>query len=250
MLRLLRDPIVARNTSRSDFRLDALMNAADPVTLYIVTRGEDKLRLRPLVRLFLTMMFNRLLSADMAFENGQPVSPHRHRLLVLVDEFASLRRMEAVQEAMSKCAGYGIKVYLLTQDRAQIIAEYGVNETITSHCHIKAAYAPTNYHTAEWLSDLSGNATVVVEDVTESGPPGAFRKNTSRSYRTVSRPLLTPDEVMRLKAPRKDAEGKITEAGEVLVFAAGHPPVRAVQSLFFRDPEFLRRVSIPAPSTP
>jgi type IV secretion system protein VirD4 len=250
MLRLFRDPIVAANTARSDFRLDELMNAADPATLYVVTRGEDKLRLRPLVRLFLTMMFNRLLSADMRYENGQPVSPHRHRLLVLVDEFASLRRMEAVQEAMSKCAGYGIKVYLLVQDREQLIAEYGQNETITSHCHIKAAYAPTNYHTAEWLSDLSGNATVVVEDVTESGSPGSMKKNTSRSYRTVSRPLITPDEVMRLKAPRKDGDGKIVEAGQVLIFAAGSPPVLAVQSLFFRDPEFLRRVSIPTPSTP
>lgn len=246
MLRLFRDPIVARNTSRSDFRLDDLMNGPDPVTLYIVTRGEDKLRLRPLVRLFLTMMFGRLLSADMRFENGQPVAPHRHRLLVLIDEFASLRRMEAVQEALSKSAGYGIKAYLLVQDREQIIAEYGPNETITSHCHIKAAYAPTNYRTAEWLSDLSGNATVVVEDVTESGAPGSMKKNTTRSFRTVSRPLITPDEVMRLKAPRKDGAGRIVEAGHVLVFAAGHPPVAAVQSLFFRDPEFVRRVSIPA----
>jgi type IV secretion system protein VirD4 len=247
MLRLFRDPIVAANTARSDFRIDELMNGAKPTTLYIVTRGEDKLRLRPLVRLFLTMMFNRLSSADMRMAGGQPVSPHRHRLLVLIDEFASLRRMEVVQESLSKCAGYGIKAYLLAQDREQIINEYGPNETITSHCHIKAAYAPTNYRTAEWLSDMSGNSTVVVEDVTESGAAGALKKNVSMSYRTVSRPLITPDEVMRLKAPRKDADGKITDPGHVLVFAAGYPPVLATQSLFFRDPEFLRRASIPAP---
>jgi type IV secretion system protein VirD4 len=107
MLRLFRDPIVAGNTARSDFRINELMDAADPVTLYIVTRGEDKLRLRPLVRLFLTMMFNRLCSAHMKMDGGDPATPHRHRLLVLIDEFASLRRMEAVQEALSKAAGYG-----------------------------------------------------------------------------------------------------------------------------------------------
>jgi type IV secretion system protein VirD4 len=247
MLRLFRDPILRANTARSDFTIAGLINAERPVTLYVVTRGDDKLRLRPIVRLFLTLMFGKLAGADMRYVGGQALSPHRHRMLVLIDEFAGLRRMEAVEEAMSKCAGYGIKVYLLCQDREQILKEYGPNESVTAHCHVKIGFAPTNYRTAEWWSDLSGNATVVVDDVTESGAEGSLRRNYSRTYRTVSRPLITADEVMRLKAPAKDGRGRITDAGQVLVHVSGQPMTIAVQSLYFRDPEFVRRVAIDAP---
>jgi type IV secretion system protein VirD4 len=247
MLEVFTDPIVARNTSRSDFKIHDLMNDATPLSLYIVTRGNDKLRLRPLVRLFITMMFNKLLSADMQYVNGQAAPPHRHRLLALFDEFASLRRMETVQESMSKCAGYGIKVFLLCQDREQIINEYGQNENITSMCHIKLGVAPTNYKTAEWWSHLSGQSTVVVEDVSESRQDGSTKKNTSRTFRTVARPLLTPDEVMRVKAPRKGGDGKIKEAGQVMIHVAGQPMFLAEQSLYFLDPEFQRRVAFNAP---
>jgi type IV secretion system protein VirD4 len=247
MLGRLRDPILRRNTSRSDFRIDDLMNADRPVSLYVVRRGQDALRLRPIVRLFYTMMFNKLMSADMKYVAGQAVSPHRRRLLVLMDEFASLRKMETMQEAMSKCAGYGIKVFLLCQDREQIINEYGQNENITSMCHVKLGVAPTNYKTAQWWSDLSGQATVVVEDVTESKQSGSSSKNYSRTYRSVGRPMMTPDEVMRLQAPRKDETGQIAEAGQVMIHVAGQPMILATQSLYFRDPEFLRRVAINAP---
>jgi type IV secretion system protein VirD4 len=49
-LDLYRDPTVAKNTSRSDFRIRDLMHYTDPVSLYIITQPNDKDRLRPLVR--------------------------------------------------------------------------------------------------------------------------------------------------------------------------------------------------------
>jgi hypothetical protein len=62
----------------------------------------------------------------------------------------------------------------------------------------------------------------------------------------VPRALLTPDEVTRLKAPTRDAAGLITAPGELLVFKTGQRVIRATQSLAFRDPEFRRRMAIPA----
>jgi len=41
-LDLFRDPTIARNTSRSDFRIQDLMHYVDPVSLYIVTKPNDK----------------------------------------------------------------------------------------------------------------------------------------------------------------------------------------------------------------
>ena len=59
-LDLYRDPTVAKNTSRSDFRIRDLMHYADPVSLYIITQPNDKDRLRPLVRIVVNMIVRLL----------------------------------------------------------------------------------------------------------------------------------------------------------------------------------------------
>ena len=246
MMRLLNDPIVARNTAHSDFRLLDLMNRERPITLYVVTKAADKLTLRPLVRLFLSMAMNALTSVDMKKDtDGNPVAPHRHRMLMLIDEFASLGAMPTFQDAMSKCAGYGIKCYLLAQDREQIIDAYGPHESITSHCHVKSLYAPTNLNTQKWISDLLGPSTIEVEAITESGARGSPMRNVSRTFHTVNRPLLTSEEVGRLKAPTKKGD-QIVEGGQVLVLVAGRHPILAEQALYFRDPVFQARARLDA----
>src|SRR5258708_19744885 len=47
-LTIYRDPVVANNVSRSDFRIRDLMYSDQPVTLYIVTEPFDKARFHPL----------------------------------------------------------------------------------------------------------------------------------------------------------------------------------------------------------
>ena len=58
-LDLFRDPTIAKNTSRSDFRINELMNYVDPISLYIVTKPNDKARLKPLVRIVVNMIVRR-----------------------------------------------------------------------------------------------------------------------------------------------------------------------------------------------
>jgi len=59
-LSLYRDPVVANNTSHSDFHIHDLMHDDDPVSLYLVVRPADADRLRPLVRLVITQIVRRL----------------------------------------------------------------------------------------------------------------------------------------------------------------------------------------------
>lgn len=82
---LFQDPLIARNTGHSDFRIMDLMNHEAPVSLYVVTRGDDKERLRPLIRLALTMITRKLMGVELRFHDGRPVMPHRHRLLLMLD---------------------------------------------------------------------------------------------------------------------------------------------------------------------
>jgi type IV secretion system protein VirD4 len=239
-----RDPVLAKNTASSDFAIDELMNADRPVTLYIEARGEDELRLRPLVRLFLTLAVGQLISTPPVIVDGNEQIPHRHPLLLAIDEFASLGKMEPMEMALSKSASMGITALLLCQDYEQIVAAYGQHENITGHCGVISAYAPNNAETAEWLSRKTGESTVVTEEVAEAQQPGLGRRSQTSTYRSIARPLLTADEVTRLRAPTRDAAGLITSPGELLVFQAGQHVIRATQSLAFRDPEFQRRMAL------
>lgn len=249
-LSLYRDPIVRHHTSRSDFRIMDLMNAERPVSLYLVSRDEDKDRMRPLLRLILNQIVRVLLRPEIEFKNGRELPPHKHRLLLMLDEFPSFGKLEIVQEALAYIAGYGIKAYLIMQDIAQLWAAYGRDETIMSNCNVRVAYAPNKIETAKWLSETSGTKTELKWQITESGKRfGAIADSFSRSAQETSRPLITPDETMRLRAPVKSRKGEITEPGDMLVFVAGHAPIMGTQSLFFRDPTFLSRSKLTPPAT-
>lgn len=98
-LSLYRDPIVARNVSHSEFCIRDLMRHDSPVSLYIVTQPTDKARLRPLVRVLVNIIV-RQLADRVSFENGRPGARYRHRLLMMLDEFPSLGKLDIMQESL------------------------------------------------------------------------------------------------------------------------------------------------------
>ena len=201
-LTLYSDPLVAKNTSASDFTIDDLVNHERPVSLYLVVPPSDKIRLRPLIRLMFTMTVNRL-TEKMVFQ-GAEQKRNKHRLLLLIDEFPSLNRMEVFADALSYMAGYGLKAYLITQDIRQIVDAYGNNESIVSNCHVRIAFAPNQFETAELLSKMTGTTTVQKASYNFSGSrlsPVMGHINASVDH--IERPLMTPDEVLRLKPPQK-----------------------------------------------
>lgn len=249
-LALYRDPIVNRNVSKSEFKIKDLMNSDSPVSLYIVTQPNDKARLRPLVRIMVNMIV-RLLADKMEFENGSPKASYKHRLLMMLDEFPSLGKLEILQESLAFVAGYGIKCYLICQDINQLKSRetgYGQDETITSNCHIQNAYPPNRIETAQHLSKLTGQTTVIKEQITTSGRrTSAMHSNVSRTTQETQRPLLTDDECLRMPGPKKAADGKIKQAGDMVVYVAGYPAIYGRQILYFQDETFSARSKIPAP---
>ena len=246
-LSLYRDPVVGGNTSRSDFKIADLMDHVSPVSLYFIAAPTHLSRLTPLIRLLLTRIVMGL-TEQMTYDNGRSKTAHKHLLLLMLDEFAALGRMDVFEKALAYISGYGIKAFIIIQDRQQLLKAYTAQESILSNCHIQIAYAPNNIETAEWLSKMAGTTTVVKEQITTSGkrfggPPSQF----SRSYQEVARPLLTPQEVRNLPKAVTDGNGNIIEAGEMLIFAAGMQVIRGRQILYFLDPTFSERSKIPPP---
>jgi type IV secretion system protein VirD4 len=250
-LTLYSDPLVARNTSASDFTINDLVNNERPVSLYLVVPPSDKIRLRPLIRLMFTMVVNRL-TEKMAFE-GAEQKRNRHRLLLLIDEFPSLNRMEIFADALSYMAGYGLKAYLITQDIRQIVDAYGQNESIVSNCHVRIAFAPNQYETADLLSKMTGTRTVQKASYNFSGSRfSPIMDHVNASVDHIERPLMTPDEILRIRPPQKaeygDAE-RIVAPGHMLIFVSGHFPILGTQILYFTDREMAKRAEIPPPSS-
>jgi type IV secretion system protein VirD4 len=161
--------------------------------------------------------------------------------------------MEVFADALSYMAGYGLKAYLITQDIRQIVDEYGPNESIVSNCHVRVAYAPNQYDTAELLSKMTGTKTVQKASFNFSGSRLApIANHMSASVEQIERPLMTPDEVMRLRPPKKTGSGaaeRITAPGDMLIFVSGHHPIYGTQILYFSDPVLVKRAAIPPPTT-
>ena len=245
-LTLFRDPIVARNTAASDFRIRDLMNNDKPVSLYLVVPPSDKDRLRPLIRLVINQIV-RGLTEKMEFKDGRSTAGYKHRLLLMLDEFPSLGKLDVFEESLAFIAGYGLKAYLIIQDISQLWTAYGKDESIFSNCHVRVAYAPNKIETAELLSKMTGTATVVKHSHTYSGSLYGSQSNIQTSTQETQRPLLTADEVMRLPAARKDARGNVVEPGDMLIFMAGQTPVYGKQILYFMDPTFAARARLAAP---
>ncbi|MCP4932904.1 MAG: type IV secretory system conjugative DNA transfer family protein [bacterium] len=247
-LTLFRDPIVALNSSESHFAIDDLMNHDQPVSLYIVIKPSDKDRLRPLVRIVLTQIIRRLMER-MEFEDGATKQHYKHRLLLLLDELASLGKLAVLEDSLAYMAGYGIKAYMIFQDITQLHKAYTKDESIISASHIRTAFAPNKMETAELLSRMTGKTTVIKKSTSQSGSRySASLNRISETVQEVERPLLTADECMRLPAAKKNADGtKILEPGDMLIMAAGFNAIYGKQPLYFLDPVLSERSKIPSP---
>src|SRR3546814_19268570 len=95
----------------------------------------------------------------MDFEGGRSVKHYKHRLLLMLDEFTSVGKLEIFEDSLAYMAGYGLKAFIIVQDLTQLQKCYGKEESITSNCHIRIAFAPNKHETAHVLSDKIGRAS-------------------------------------------------------------------------------------------
>ncbi len=228
-LGLYRDPVVAEVTRRCDWRIADIVTAGHPTTLYLVVPPSDINRTKPLIRLILNQV-GRRLTEDLQAKAG------RHRLLLMLDEFPALGRLDFFESALAFMAGYGLKSFLIAQSLNQIEKAYGANNSILDNCHVRVSFATNDERTAKRVSDALGTATEMKAMRNYAGhrlSPWLGHLMVSRSE--TARQLLTPGEIMQL--PPSDE----------IVMVAGTPPIRAKKARYYEDARFKERI-LPPPA--
>jgi type IV secretion system protein VirD4 len=202
-----------------------------PTTLYLVVPPSDISRTKPLVRLILNQIGRRLT------EELKPKS--RRRLLLMLDEFPALGRLDFFESALAFMAGYGLKSFLIAQSLNQIEKAYGLNNSILDNCHVRVSFASNDERTARRVSDALGTATELRAMKNYAGHRlSPWLGHLMVSRQETARPLLTPGEVMQL--PPDDE----------LVLVSGCQPIRAKKARYYEDPELQARILPPPELSP
>jgi type IV secretion system protein VirD4 len=226
-LGLYRDPVVAKVTRRCDWRIADLVSAEKPATLYLVVPPSDISRTKPLVRLILNQIGRRLT------EELEP-KQRRHRLLLMLDEFPALGRLDFFESALAFMAGYGLKSFLIAQSLNQIEKAYGPNNAILDNCHVRVSFATNDERTAKRVSDALGTATEMRAMKNYAGHRlSPWLGHLMVSRQETARALLTPGEVMQL--PHTDE----------IILVSGLPPIRAKKARYYEDRRLQGRIMPP-----
>ena len=226
-LGLYRDPVVAKVTSRCDWRIEDLVDNERPATLYLVVPPSDISRTKPLVRLVLNQIGRRLTETLQA-------NRRRHRLLLMLDEFPALGRLDFFESALAFMAGYGLKSFLIAQSLNQIEKAYGPNNSILDNCHVRVAFATNDERTARRVSDALGTATELRAMKNYAGHRlSPWLGHLMVSRQETARALMTPGEVMQL--PPTDE----------IVLVSGTAPIRAKKARYYEDRRLQSRTRPP-----
>lgn len=206
--------------ARSDFRFADLKTSRCTVFLVL-----------PPDRLDTYARWLRLLVAQAIKDLSRTPGLGGPPVLLLLDEFAALGRLEPVERAFGLMAGYGVQLWPILQDMHQLRGIYGERAgTFLSNAGLLQIFNVADVETAAWVSKSIGSTTVAYQTTsatTSQSPSQIFSsRSTSTSTHLTRRELMTPDEIMRLDPALE------------LLMRPGEAPVVARKVRYFMDTEF------------
>ncbi len=220
----LDSPRMARVLRRSTVDLSVLKRKA--VSIYLILPTD---RMDGYARWLRLMIASALIAIGRI--RGQP----KDRVLFLLDEFAHLGRMPPVQQGIGLAGGFGVTFWLVVQDLSQLRSIYRDSApTFLANVDVLQAFGIRDWETAEYLSKMTGEATILVESENEShgmsqGPHGHGQLGVGRTRSERGRRLLLPDEILRLPWEVE------------LLFVKGEAPLVVERLHYLRDREFVGR---------
>lgn len=224
-LQVFQSELIKKITARDEIDLELL--GQKPCAYFLVTSDQDS-TFDFLASLFLSFVFIKLVRyADKNCEGGRlPVPVH-----VLGEELTACGTIPDLSRRLSVIRSRNISMSCVFQNLAGLQNRYPLNlwQEILGNCDVQLFLGCTDPLTAEFVSSRTGLASVAVSS--KSKQLGTWRiSNYTPEYRETSgvgkRPVLTPDEVLRLPID------------EALVIIRGKKTLKVDKMDYSKHPEY------------
>ncbi|MCP3477916.1 type IV secretory system conjugative DNA transfer family protein (plasmid) [Bradyrhizobium sp. CCGUVB1N3] len=186
--------LISAATETSDFDIGELRRR--PMTIFIGCTIAELAIFRPLIRILFQqihdLMMVRLPDAD------EP-----HQVLLMLDEFYHVGRLDSLISKITISAGYGFRMCIVMQDISQLDELYGRSTRITtvSGSQIKLFVQINDLETSEFVSEMLGETTVVYKTPVTRPGQGIFAP-TAWAPHFTARPLRSPVELREMSAKK------------------------------------------------
>lgn len=210
---------IQKTLSKSNFALsDLLENKSD---LFIVVPMDILKQLENFLRLFTNMILGEIIRQDGYKRPQKPI-------LMVLDEFTRLGRMEKFLDIATVAAGCGVEALFVAQDKGQVDAIWGREGTgtILGSCATVRAFGlgRTDSVTARWVEEQLGFETIL----THSKNKGKGKKSESTSEHKNR--LLTSTQVQELSPD------------EMLCFIRSQKPLKLTRVKYYKDKAYKGKV--------
>ncbi len=143
-----------RLLAKSDFDLAALKTAPRGLTIYLTLPQRYMDTHFRWLRLMVSLALGEMERIKGRPRSGYPT-------LFLLDEFAGLKRMEVIENAVAQAAGFGVKFFFIVQNLPQLKREYEESwESFVSNSGLKVFFQIDDHFTRDYLSHLLGEQEV------------------------------------------------------------------------------------------
>ena len=223
-LEIFADPIVASNTSKSDFSIKQLRQSK--ASIYLCTRPKDLARAAPIIKIFIEIAANEFLSDKPRKEQ---------KVTFLLDEFARMGKLDTLIKLPAVSRGQNANVVLICQDLDQIKSVYketGLNEILSTTAH-KVVFTQNNYNTMRRISELIGKQTKT--KTTETRQKNQLFADKSNQISEEGQALILPQDVGSLKD------------NEVIIITQGYntQPIKAKTAKYYEIKQMRKLALMP-----
>lgn len=217
--------------SYSDFSLDDIMDGEKPISIYMCIPVKQIERITPMFMLIYSLILKSFLGRD---------QKHKHKLLLLLDEFSQFKKFTTIAEQIPFVRSYGIKIMAFIQSISQLDEYYGHDgaKALLDNFQLKVYLKATAPETTEYFERLLGKKTLLMKKTSfshnrRSQGVESYNESTSEQGRS----LLTAEEILNLPLY------------EMMIFRPGMYPYLGKKVQHYADRRFNDKLNLPVRPT-
>ena len=221
------NPASAEILSYSDFSLDDIMDDEKPISIYMCIPVKQIERIMPMFKLIYSLILKSFLGRD---------QKHKHKLLLLLDEFSQFKKFETIAEQIPFVRSYGIKIMAFIQSISQLNEYYGTDgaKALMDNFQLKVYLRATSPETTEYFERQLGKETLLMKKTSFShNRKSQGVESYSESTSEQGRSLLTAEEILNLPLY------------EMIIFRPGMYPYLGKKIQHYADKRFVGKLNLP-----